>query len=290
MTNYWILQKKGETDILEKLAEGKIAWNLLKEGLDSGKPRNPKNVNRLEKGDRILVYLAGVNRLFYGAGTFSAKKPMADRYELVLRKASGSKGFDRFQAPIPFHVLKSELVWKPREGSIHAISPEDYDTVMMSVNKDFAVQKARLERESNQEEPRLTELPNYGKRTVKLRDSLFEKKVKKNYGYSCAVCGKSRFTRNKHPEVESAHIYPREKNGSNNFCNGIAFCKLHHWAFEKGLFSIKDDYSIVIEKRIKNLKDYEDISRFENEKIRLPKEYLPHKKFLRKHRTLHGFY
>jgi predicted restriction endonuclease len=279
----------GQTDILEELAEGKIVWNVLKEGLGSGKQRNPKNVSRLEKGDRILVYLAGASRLFYGAGILSAKKPMADRYELVLRKESGSRGFNRFKPPIPFHALGDQLVWKPREGSVHSISEEDYDTVMMRVNKDFAHEKAKLERESNEREPRKTEPPSYGERTAKLRDRIFEKKVKKNYGYACAVCGKSRFAKNGRPETESAHIYPRERDGSNDFRNGIALCKLHHWAFENGLFSIRDDYSIIIERRIRNLGDYEEVSRFENGKIRLPKEYLPHPKFLKAHRTLHCF-
>lgn len=262
---------------------------MLKEGRDSDKPRNPKNVNRLEEGDKILIYLAGANRLFYGAGVFSSKKPMADRYELELRKESGSRGFDKFKPPISFHALEDELLWRPREGSIHSITEEDYDTIMISLNKGFAREKARLEKESNEKEPRKTEPPSYVERTVKLRDRLFEKRVKKNYRYSCAVCGKSRFTKVGRPEAESAHIFPSDKDGSNDFRNGIALCKLHHWAFENGLFSLKDDYSIIIERRIRNLRDYEDISRFENGKIRLPKEYLPHPKFLKAHRTLHGF-
>jgi hypothetical protein len=289
MTNYWILQKMGQTDILEELAEGSIAWNVMNEGLDSGKPRNPKNVNRLEKGDKILVYLAGTSRLFFGAGIFSAKKAMADRYELVLLKKSGSRGFDKFKPPILFRDLENELLWKPRESSIHSISEEDYDTVIMRVNKCFTREKTRLEKESNEKEPRKTETPSYGERTVKLRDRLFEKRVKKNYGYSCAVCGRSRFAKNGRPEVESAHVYPRERNGSNDFRNGIALCKLHHWAFENGLFSIRDDYSILVEQRIRNLRDYKELSRFETRKIRLPKEYLPHQKFLKAHRILHGF-
>jgi hypothetical protein len=51
-------------------------------------------------------------------------------------------------------------------------------------------------------------------------------------------------------------IEPREKNGSNNPQNGIGLCLLHHWAFDNGLFSIKNDYSIIVEAQLRESFNY----------------------------------
>ena len=79
-------------------------------------------------------------------------------------------------------------------------------------------------------------------------------------------------------------------NGSNDFRNGIALCKIHHWAFENGLFAIKDDYTIIIEGRISNDKVYKEINQFAGKTIRLPEKNKPkpHPIFLKEHRKLHN--
>jgi predicted restriction endonuclease len=82
------------------------------------------------------------------------------------------------------------------EGSIRAIYIEDYDKVMMmSVNEKFLRQKGMLEMESSRKNSRLAESSSYGKSKAKLLDKLFEIRVKNNYKYVCAVCGKRRFSR-----------------------------------------------------------------------------------------------
>jgi len=125
----------------------------------------------------------------------------------------------------------------------------------------------------------------------KARNNVFRERIREIYDSSCAICGKKRLSRSNHPEVDSAHIYPKEKNGSDDLRNGIALCKLHHWAFDKGLFSIRDDYSIIVENRIKGDYNYKEICCFENRKIKSPKEkeFSPHPVFLKGHRKIHGF-
>ena len=47
-------------------------------------------------------------------------------------------------------------------------------------------------------------------------------------------------------EVDAAHIVPRSMFGSDDARNGLALCKRHHWAFDKGMLGIDDDRKIVV--------------------------------------------
>ena len=73
--------------------------------------------------------------------------------------------------------------------------------------------------------------------------------------------------------------------------NGISLCKLHHWAFDAGLFSLKDDYEIVVWNDIKVRSEYELITKFDKKRIFLPKDktFYPQKIFLDLHRKKYVF-
>jgi len=259
-----------------------------------------RNISKLAIGDKTVFYLGDSGRKrFFGSAVLSS------RY--LNTKQAKQKGHDfpgvelvhinLWDEPKPIEslILKLRFIKNKSDyrqhlrGSIHQISKEDYFTIVGKQNEKMVKQRAELANESKKQEPQLTEPSNVRKAAVRIRSAEFRSTVRENYNYSCTVCGRSRFTRNGNPEVESAHIYPVAKNGSSDFRNGISLCRLHHWAFENGLFSIKDDYSIIVEKRTKEDADYREISLFENKKIRLPKEYLPHPKFLKEHRKIHGF-
>jgi len=173
----------------------------------------------------------------------------------------------------------------------------DYHTFLktrrLSLPRQEKLMKALKEilEQSGAEEPKLMEESQSIEVKRKTRATAFREKVREIYDYSCAVCEKKRFTRLNHPEVESSHIFPKEKNGSDDLRNGIVLCRLHHWAFDEGLFSIRNDYSIIIENRIRKDKNYDEISRFKNKKIVPPKEerYKPHPIFLTQHRKIHVF-
>jgi len=122
------------------------------------------------------------------------------------------------------------------------------------------------------------------------RDSAFALLVKEAYESRCVFCGSQRETPKGNPEVEAAHIYPKEENGSDDVRNGIAVCKLHHWAFDTGWLSITDDYEILVKKEPER-NGYNEFKELEGNKIRLPKkeEMNPHPRFLTEHRRLNGF-
>lgn len=143
-----------------------------------------------------------------------------------------------------------------------------------------------------QKEPHLKENNNnYVTITKKQRNSVFSKTIKKYYDNTCAVCGKKRFTPTGYPEVEAAHIYPKSKDGSDDPRNGICLCKLHHWAFDNGLFAINDNYRILVPDNLSNDENYEEIYKFKNKSIKLPNnpKINPHILYLKEHRKIHGF-
>jgi len=71
----------------------------------------------------------------------------------------------------------------------------------------------------------------------------FRKKVRESYNATCIVCGlhlpPSDYNRN--PGVDAAHILPWSKFDLDDVSNGLCLCKLHHWAFDEGLISVKWD-------------------------------------------------
>ncbi len=123
------------------------------------------------------------------------------------------------------------------------------------------------------------------------RNAAFPLKIKEQYQNRCAVCRKSRCTAAGYPEVQSAHIYPKEKNGADDLRNGIALCRLHHWAFDEGLLAISDDLTLLVNNAITKDEDYEEISKYAGVAILPPldKRYTPLPLFLTEHRKLHGF-
>jgi|TARA_B110000240_G_scaffold8378_1_gene9096 putative restriction endonuclease len=79
-----------------------------------------------------------------------------------------------------------------------------------------------------------------------IRDTKISQDIKKLYSYACQVCGiiiktKSGFY------AEGAHIKPlgRPHNGYDSPDNMLCLCPNHHVMFDKGSFSIDDDFSLI---------------------------------------------
>ncbi len=75
----------------------------------------------------------------------------------------------------------------------------------------------------------------------KLRDVNFRKRVLTAYTFHCAVCSTQLKL------VEAAHIIPvNHENGTDETCNGLALCALHHKAYDQALIAVGVDYSILL--------------------------------------------
>lgn len=122
------------------------------------------------------------------------------------------------------------------------------------------------------------------------RDHTFAQRVKEAYQDKCAVCGKRRASPDGNPEAEAAHIHPKGEGGPDDIQNGIALCKLHHWAFDSGWISFTEDYEVVVRDRPER-DGYSDLIGYEGTDLHLPddSEKQPQVDYIIRHRELHGF-
>lgn len=133
-------------------------------------------------------------------------------------------------------------------------------------------------------------------REIKLRNRAFKQVVKEAYDFKCAVCGmKICSPNNLQWEVEAVHIVPHSKNGKDDLWNGLALCRLHHWAFDVGWFTLEDDFKLLPSRKLKTLSadfgktgNYDFIRQLakKNMRISLPKEQdiRPHPNAIKWHR------
>jgi putative restriction endonuclease len=70
------------------------------------------------------------------------------------------------------------------------------------------------------------------------RSRAFRTAVTAAYGNCCAMCGGGARSPIGASEVEAAHVIPRAQKGSDDVRNGIALCRLHHWAFDHQLVGV----------------------------------------------------
>jgi putative restriction endonuclease len=78
------------------------------------------------------------------------------------------------------------------------------------------------------------------------RSQAFSRRLLPLYEHRCAVCGHAHAAGNGVTEAEAAHIVPRGLKGADDARNGIALCRSHHWAFDRGLFGVRPDRRIIV--------------------------------------------
>lgn len=119
------------------------------------------------------------------------------------------------------------------------------------------------------------------------RQTAFAKVVLENYDQACAVTGQ-RFHSASHTEAEGAHIIGRAVRGTDDPRNGVALSKSVHWAFDRGIFTISDQYEVVInpKARTANVANF-PLLEMDRRKITLPADayYWPHPEALAWHKA-----
>lgn len=83
------------------------------------------------------------------------------------------------------------------------------------------------------------------------RDQAFRGIVLANYDHSCAVLG-SKFSYGNFTEAQAGHIIGKNVRGTDDPRNGIALSHSAHWAFDQGVFTISDQYEVVLHPKAKD--------------------------------------
>src|SRR3990167_6477211 len=115
----------------------------------------------------------------------------------------------------------------------------------------------------------------------RINQNFFRNAVLTSYGNKCCIKGL--------PFIDllnASHIIPWSIDDNNrlNPRNGLCLNVLHDRAFDRGLITVRTDYTIDISSRINNFLDCKSVKDyflcFKNQKIILPQRFVPEKSFL----------
>jgi putative restriction endonuclease len=125
-----------------------------------------------------------------------------------------------------------------------------------------------------------------------IRSGIFKREIPKIYNYTCAISGLRISAIANVSMVDACHIVPFSEGYDDTLTNGIALCPNLHRAFDRGLFSLSDDYTVLINRNFyENPKSVFNISQFAGKQISLPftEELYPNLRNVEIHRNKFGF-
>jgi len=123
------------------------------------------------------------------------------------------------------------------------------------------------------------------------RTSRFRLDVVPAYNYTCALTGYRIITVDRGTIVDAAHIAPFRSSKNNDVRNGLALCKNAHWLFDAGLWSLDDEFCVIVADNTfdEHSPDQTPLKQMVGRRIRLPRDerYWPLPVNLEAHRKLH---
>ena len=276
---------------------------------ETDSPKKQTAIDQLETGDVVLFYYSGE---FIAAGRIGMVLTSRSIGTALWANASSKHIFtitEYTDNPLSIKWVWPALGYEGRQvvqgftrantermhqligelGAVKAVLNPSLESV---TEPDPIAVSGEEERVANapQSDPTLTEeTVEYTEHRRRARDAAFATVVKDAYDNTCAVCGSQRRSPDGIPEVEAAHIYPKREGGSDDPRNGLALCRLHHWAFDSGWFGLSDDYRIIV-REAPSRTGYEEFQALEGAELQVPEnEYKPDPIFLNAHRELTGF-
>lgn len=74
--------------------------------------------------------------------------------------------------------------------------------------------------------------------------------------------------------MDTAHIHQFADSRNNDPCNGIALCKNAHWLFDQGLWTISDDYMVIVAtgQFAEQSPDHKGLRDYHGQRVRLPSD------------------
>lgn len=95
----------------------------------------------------------------------------------------------------------------------------------------------------------LDEIPIIPEAVERGREGRFRIGVITSYNYTCALTGYRLVTLSSGTIVDAAHIHQFARSRNNDLNNGIALTKNAHWLFDNGLWSMRDDFTVLVADR-----------------------------------------
>ena len=121
------------------------------------------------------------------------------------------------------------------------------------------------------------------------RAGTFGNRTRVPYSYTCALTGYRVTTISSGGIVDAAHIHQFADSRNNDPQNGIALCKNAHWQFDVGLWSIAEDYRVLVasDAFAESSPNQRPLSEMHGQKLHLPqdKAIWPSQSYLAWHRT-----
>ena len=79
-----------------------------------------------------------------------------------------------------------------------------------------------------------------------LRGALFKRLVPKTYEYKCAITGMKVITMQDYNMIDACHIIPFNISKDDTVSNGISLCPNLHRAFDRGMISLDDTFTVIV--------------------------------------------
>jgi putative restriction endonuclease len=122
------------------------------------------------------------------------------------------------------------------------------------------------------------------------REARFRVSVLAHYDYTCALTGYRLTTIAGGSVVDAAHIHKFADSRNNDVQNGIALSKNAHWLFDQGLWTVSDDYRVMVASQAFTERGGNPdflLSRLRGRRILLPmdRESWPSSRFIAWHRA-----
>lgn len=210
-----------------------------------------------------LLILLLISRLEEGMGEENTFRFIDIEQDLdLLIRSFGGRSINKTAPEQPFHHLNSSIIWdlnvpygveyssKKTLSKSLLREPETYgyfEPSMYALLKSDISSRAKLVQyilEKFWPETIQLDIRNhlqlfYGEVSSKKRNASFAKEVLANYRYRCCVCGFSSVFNNIPFGIDAAHVHWHAYGGPSALGNGIALCKVHHWAFDRGVITVK---------------------------------------------------
>lgn len=122
-----------------------------------------------------------------------------------------------------------------------------------------------------------------------VRTGIFKREVPKIYNHTCCITGLSISATFNISMVDACHIVPFRKSHDDNITNGLALNPNMHRAFDRGLITIDENYSILVSEKFREENDSPySIKQFSGKQILLPldSKYYPNVENLSWHKSV----